>query len=148
MIGRFFAGILAVFLCVMIPMKYKGLDIAEREENLVKEILSKAYAKTKQTGVISADTLENIRQEFYSYGIKCIPVIKIGTVFDGKTESVIAVSDKTGFHPVTEDTDVRGMLVTFIAESYESRFGERLANMFWDIYVPRKKIVCGGFIYG
>ena len=114
----------------------------------MKEILSKAYAKVRQTGEISPDTLEKMRLEFYASGIKCIPMIKIGTVYDGKKESIIEVSDYTEAFPENENVDVRGRMVIFIAEFYESGFGEKLANMFWDTYISGKKFVRGGFVYG
>ncbi len=151
MIGRYVAGLIAVVSLVLLPVKYKGLSLAEREENAVQAALDETFAKIRSDGRITLEHIEALRAGIAISGIPHDIEIEVGTVLVGKSEKVITVryteeimAELTGGGSI----DVRHCLVSITADPLRTSFGEALANMFWDSYVPVREKVSGGYIYG
>ena len=151
MIGRYVAGLIAVVMLVLFPVKYKGLSLAEREENIVRAALEETYARIQSDGEITLEHIEGLRAAVSISGIPHDIGIEIGTVIVGKREKVISVryTDEIMAELASGGSiDVRHCLVSLTANPLRMSFGEALANMFWDSYVPEGEKVSGGYIYG
>jgi len=151
LIGRYVAGLIAVVSLVLLPVKYKGLSLAEREENTVRAALDETFARIRSDGEITLEHIEGLKAGISISGIPHDIEIEIGTVMVGRSEKVITVryteeimAELMGGGSI----DVRHCLVSLTARPLNKSFGEALANMFWDSYVPEGEKVSGGYIYG
>ena len=151
MIGRYAAGLIAVVLLVLFPVKYRGLSLAEREENAVQAALDETFARIRSDGQITLEHIEGLRAGISVSGIPHDIYIEIGTVIVGKSEKVITVRYTEEIMAELDgggSIDVRYCLVSLTARPLKKSFGEAVANMFWDSYVSEGEKVSGGYIYG
>ncbi|MBR4777095.1 MAG: hypothetical protein IK007_05730 [Lachnospiraceae bacterium] len=147
--GRIFAGILAVLLMTLVPLKMRGVKEAERTENAVREVLNSAYEDIRCTGVVDTELWERMNKRLGSLGFPYELDITIGTVFVGRSEKAIRCSYNNSMSESLETTgavDVRGKLVTVTVTPLKECFAYKLSNILWDSYIYPGPYVTGGYI--
>lgn len=152
MIGRFIACFAAIVILVMIPLKYKGVKTAARTENAVYYAVDSAYAEIKQKGIITRQIIDRLIYRLSLLGEPYEINIMIGTVITGREERVITINytDDILNRIYRSDTEinVRGKLVSIKAVPLNEEVVVKIANIFWNSYIPADEICSGGFIYG
>ena len=152
MLGRFIAGFAAIIIIVVIPLKYKGVKMAARMESAVCFAVDSAYAEIKQEGIVTAQIIDRLRYRISLSGVPYDIKIMIGTVITGSEELVLNISytkeiSEQIYQPDT-GINVRGKLVSIKAIPLREGTTVKIANIFWDSFIPADEICCGGFIYG
>lgn len=147
--GRIFAGVLAILLMTLVPLKMRGVKEAERTENAVRSVLASAFEDIRCNGLIEIELLENMHKRIGSLGFPYELSITIGTVFIGRSEKVIRCSY---IEQVSESMeadgaiDVRGKLVTVTVTPLKECFALKISNILWDSYICSGSYVTGGYI--
>ena len=153
MLGRFIAAMLAVFLIVMMPLKEKGITEAKRCENIVRFLLDNFFQDIEKSGRTRLDDVQELRQKLSNLGSGFNLEIEIGTVVYYQGESTIDVSyTEEVFRELEADPisgiDLRDKLVTVYVVWGMERLEVKIANLFWNSYIPEKVIMTGGYIRG
>ena len=76
----------------------------------------------------------------------------IGTVITGREERVITINYTDDIlnriYQLDTEINVRGKLVSIKAVPLNEEVVVKIANIFWNSYIPADEICSGGFIYG
>ena len=153
MLGRFIAAMLAIFLIVMIPMKKRGMTEAQRSENIVRFLLESFFQEIEESGRMSLKNVQELRQHLSQLGSGFCLEIEIGTIIYYQGESTIHVSytqevlGELEADPIS-GIDLRDKLVTLYVVPGMERLEVKIANLFWNSYIPDKMIMAGGYIRG
>ena len=147
--GRIFAGVLAILLMTLVPLKMRGVKEPERTENAVRSVLASAFEDIRCNGSIDIESLENMHKRIGSFGFPYELSITIGTVFIGRSEKVIMCSYTEQVSESMEADgaiDVRGKLVTITVTPLKECFAFKISNILWDSYICSGSYVTGGYI--
>ena len=147
--GRIFAGLLAVLLMTLVPLKMRGVKEAERTENAVRYVIDSAFEDIRCSGTIDTELWERMNRRIGSLGFPYELSITIGTVFVGRSEKVIRCSyNEQIYESMTAygTVDVRGKLVTITVIPLKECFAFKLSNILWNSYICSGPYVTGGYI--
>ena len=147
--GRIFAGLLAILLMTLVPLKMRGVKEAERTENAVRAVIESAFEEIRCSGLIDTQLLEKTNKRLGSLGFPYEFGITVGTVFVGRNEKVIRCSynnDLLENLHTYDEVDVRGKLVTVYVTPLKECLAFRLSNILWDSYISSNSYVTGGYI--
>ena len=152
MLGRFVAGMIAVLVMVLLPVKYKGLKEAVRMENMIGSYVEETFLEIRQSGVINGVMIEALQHRILNTGIPFKIIIMVGTIITGREERVISISYTDDIFKTVFDEggeiSMRGKLVSIIAVPLRKGTAEKIANMFWNSFIPSTQICSGGYVYG
>ncbi|MBO4420811.1 MAG: hypothetical protein J5783_03200 [Lachnospiraceae bacterium] len=148
MIGRIVAGLLAVIMLTLLPLKMKAVHEAQRMENAIRSALKSAYEDIMADRSIDKEKWEKMINGINAAGVPLRVSITVGSLLIGRngktfrciyTDEILEEISEKG-----NAVDVRGKLVSISAEPvYEDRIVS-IANMFWVSYIPYKRISVGG----
>jgi len=151
MLGRYAAGMTAVILLILLPVKYRAFSLASKEENMVISALDNAFMEIGINGEITPEIIEKLISGISGSGISYDIEIEIGILLTGKNEKVLTVlysEDVLRELEVSGRINVKKCLVTLRAKAINSGTGEKLANMFWTSRIREETLVRGGYVYG
>ena len=140
--GRIIAGMIAIILMTVVPLKIKGIREAERTENTIRSALESAFEEIKCSGTIEKKLIERLLKKISAAGMLCDVEITIGTILVGRNGRVI----RCIYPGIGETEDVRGKLVTLSVIPLKESFGIKLSNILWNSYIPSERFIYGGYI--
>lgn len=148
MIGRITAGLLAVIMLTMLPLKMKAVHEAERMENAVRSVLRTAYEEIMADRYIDKGKWDKLKNGLKVIGIPVSVSITVGTILIGRTGKTLRCTYTDEILEEISDEgsilDVGGKLVSISAAPVSENPIAGIANMFWVSYIPVKKICVGG----
>ncbi|MCR5728415.1 MAG: hypothetical protein K6G24_13235 [Lachnospiraceae bacterium] len=153
MLGRFVAGLLAVMVIVLLPLKLTGISEARRNENALEYALCLFYDGVSTRGKVTEKDFSELINMISFSGINCYVEIEMGTIIYGKEQSVIEVSYTDELIGMIESSgdeglDLKNRILTVRAVQNRENLSMRLANMFWDSFRPETVVTVGGYIHG